>query len=129
MIFTANDRRPAASGARHEWDMSIFELAIFVGTDRAKTPARADFLSEFLAGWIDCKIAVEDIDRALSNMIDSGWLAVVGDRLMPTEKGRRAAGVLLNGVIGMVDQADAAQRRFANVDRAEARKKGIGSWF
>ncbi len=109
--------------------MTVFELAIFLGADRAKTPARADFLSELLTGWFGCVIAREDIDRAIANMTARGWLVAAGDRLMPAEEGRRAACPLINGIIGMVDHADAAERRRAINGRGEYRKRGIGSWL
>lgn len=104
MISMANDLASSGGGAPCEWSMTVFELVLFLAVFRAKHPPRLDTLCETLSDWFECLVPLQAMQATAANMVRRGWLAATGDRLHPTEEGRRAARPLVNGLIRMLDQ-------------------------
>ncbi|AOH87324.1 hypothetical protein AWL63_24215 (plasmid) [Sphingomonas panacis] len=84
--------------------MTVVELAIFIAVYRAAQPIGADVLSNILGRWFESVVGPDDIAGAVTNMVERGWLVMIGGRLMATQDGRRVASHLMNGVIRMLDQ-------------------------
>lgn len=103
MTFTANENRPPRRGCSCDWAMTVLELAIFVAVYRAVQPVAVDMLSDMLGNWFELFVPPDDVTDAVTNMIGRGWLVVVGGRLIAAEEGRRAARMLMNGIIRMLD--------------------------
>lgn len=103
MISTANDQ---AAGHRDpsRWDMTVLELAIFLGAYRAKGPLTVSALCPILANWFECAVQPSDIAVPVANMLRHGWLVQDKDGLKPSRRGRCNARHLMNGIISMLDQ-------------------------
>lgn len=104
MTSTANSPRSSSGSPTFCWAMTVLELAIFIATFRAMQPIGVDGLSDILSGWFECFMAPEDVTAAAANMMNQGWLALVGGGFVATHDGRRAASKLMNGIIRMLDQ-------------------------
>ena len=104
MISMANDIVSVGAEPPGSWDMTVFELAIFLCAYRLRAPVPVDQLCAGLPGWFECAVSPALTASPVANMVDRGWLIEEGDGLKPSEGGRRAAGHLMNGVIRMLDQ-------------------------
>ncbi|WP_029624418.1 hypothetical protein [Sphingomonas sp. KC8] len=84
--------------------MTVLELAIFLAVYRAERPLRfADVVETITAGF-ECAVPRKVLSRAILKMGARGWLIADGDKLLPAEAGRRAACLLVRGIIQLLDQ-------------------------
>lgn len=102
MISMANDRM--APDAPFGWDMTVFELAIFICVYRSPSPMRAQEIHDGVGRWFDCGISGETFADSVGHMTGRGWLIKRGDRFRASVQGRDMARPLMNGIIRMLDQ-------------------------
>lgn len=102
MISTANDRA-AGRADPSRWDMTVLELAIFLGAYRAKGPLPVSALCPVLSNWFECAVRPGDIAEPVANMLSRGWLVQDRDGLRPSRRGRCDARQMMNGIIRMLD--------------------------
>ena len=102
MISMGNDR--VAPGAPFGWDMTAFELAIFICVYRSRSPMRAQDIHHAVGQWFDCGIPGETLADSVGHMTGRGWLIKCGDRFRASIQGRDMARPLMNGIIRMLDQ-------------------------
>lgn len=86
------------------WQMTVFELAIFMSVLRARQPPRLEEICAVSIDWFECAIDPFEAWQSVSRMLAHGWLAEEASRLRATEQGRRVVRPLMNGVIRMLDQ-------------------------
>lgn len=102
MNFTASD-----APSRHQpfdWDMTAFELAVFICIYRSGSPLLLDEVRREVSLWFERVIGPEDLKRCIEYMLWRGWLLQSGDRLRASNGGRIVARPLVNGLIRMLDQ-------------------------
>ena len=104
MISMANDLLSSGGGSPSGWNMTAFQLAIFMCSYRAKRPMRLEDLCTGLGGWFEGAIPPQDVAGPVADMVERGWLIPVADRLKASNEGREAARPLMDGIIRMLDQ-------------------------
>jgi hypothetical protein len=104
MPCTANDVFAPGGAPGCGWNMTVLELALFMGVFRARRSPDVAELSRVVSAWFEQPIAPETTAERIANMVACRWLVVDGDRLMATGEGRGAARPLLAGILRMIDQ-------------------------
>ena len=102
MISMANDMLTPV--APFGWDMTAFELAIFVCVFRSPSPMRIDDIALRLGRWFECAVPREPFVECVGHMVGRGWLIKSGARFRASIQGRDMARPLMNGIIQMLDQ-------------------------
>ncbi|WP_242128565.1 hypothetical protein [Sphingobium sp. Sx8-8] len=102
MIFMPNEM--VEPGGPFGWDMTAFELAIFVCVFRSHSPMQVDEICRAVGRWFECSIPREIMAETIGHMIGRGWLIKSKDRMRASVQGREVARPLMNGIIRMLDQ-------------------------
>ena len=102
MNCTANDR--PVERQPFGWEMTAFELAVFVCIYRSDNPLLADDVRKDVSLWFERMVAPADLRLCLDHMLSRGWLLQSGERLRASNEGRTMARPLMNGLIRMLDQ-------------------------
>lgn len=102
MISMPNEM--AEPGGPFGWDMTAFELAIFICVFRSPSPMVADEIRVAVGRWFECSVSREIIAETIGHMIGHGWLIKANDRIRASIQGRDVARPLMNGIIRMLDQ-------------------------
>lgn len=101
MISTAADLR---GGLPCGFDMTVFELALFMSIYRMQHPVRLADLAAAVSDWFDVGISPEAVGAAVTRMIERGWLLPIQGRIGVSAEGRDAARPLVESMIRMLDQ-------------------------
>lgn len=103
MMAVANDLMPAGA-PRRDWEMTVFELAIFMCVFRASRPPRVEEICKVLGGWFECSVDPPATSTGIENMLANNWVTEEGGAFRATEEGRSAVRPMMNGVIRLLDQ-------------------------
>lgn len=91
-------------GGPFDWNMTAFELAIFVCVFRSPSPMLIDEIRRAVGRWFESTIPRETMAETIGHMIGRGWLIKSKDRIRASVQGREVARPLMNGIIRMLDQ-------------------------
>lgn len=91
-------------GGPFGWDMTAFELAIFVCVFRSRSPMLVEEIRCAVGRWFERSIPGDIMADIIGHMIGRGWLIKSRGRIRASFQGRDAARPLMNGIIRMLDQ-------------------------